>query len=458
MTRLKITRPAYTGLSAHLLRGRNADEEAAFLLCGIARHASGTDLLVREVVEVPPDALLSQHGAGLEIDPVFIAGVLKEAKLSGSGLVLCHSHPFSTGGVAFSGIDDAGEEALFPRFMTHVPGVPHGAIVFGNTSIDARVWMPGTTWPMTVDEVLVIGTTIEILRPTSSSYVRPRLALPEEMARQLLAVGNDAQRKLSELKVGFIGAGGLCSVSLDGATRLGVAAIVTADRDDLEKHNVSRVIGAGVVDVGQKKVDVLAASARRIGLGTQVLPVPLWAQEAAAAQALKDCDVIVVGTDTMKSRVFAARIGEQYLIPVISMGIDVVPGANGIEQVGGHVAVQDPGGPCLDCLGLIDHERLEAELMSREARVANAYAAAWNPEKPQPSVVVFNQVIGGAAGVELLQVATGALKRDATPTYLVFDGCDCSLHRVLAKALMPCGVCDEARAMGDEVALPLEAV
>lgn len=458
MTRLKITRPAYTGLSAHLLRGRNADEEAAFLLCGIARHASGTDLLVREVVEVPPDALLSQHGAGLEIDPVFIAGVLKEAKLSGSGLVLCHSHPFSTGGVAFSGIDDAGEEALFPRFMTHVPGVPHGAIVFGNTSIDARVWMPGTTWPMTVDEVLVIGTTIEILRPTSSSYVRPRLALPEELARQLLAVGNDAQRKLSELKVGFIGAGGLCSVSLDGATRLGVAAIVTADRDDLEKHNVSRVIGAGVVDVGQKKVDVLAASARRIGLGTQVLPVPLWAQEAAAAQALKDCDVIVVGTDTMKSRVFAARIGEQYLIPVISMGIDVVPGANGIEQVGGHVAMQDPGGPCLDCLGLIDHERLEAELMSREARVANAYAAAWNPEKPQPSVVVFNQVIGGAAGVELLQVATGALKRDATPTYLVFDGCDCSLHRVLAKALMPCGVCDEARAMGDEVALPLEAV
>ena len=99
-----------------------------------------------------------------------------------------------------------------------------------------------------------------------------------------------------------------------------------------------------------------------------------------------------------------------------------MPGPDGIEQVGGHVAVQDPGGPCLDCLALIDHERLKVELMSKEARVANGYAAGWDPDAPQPSVVVFNQVFGGAAGIELLQVATGALKRDATPTYLMFDG------------------------------------
>jgi hypothetical protein len=458
MNRLKITRPAYTGLRAHLLRGRDADEEAAFLLCGIARHESGTDLLVREVVEVPPDALLSQHGAGLEIDPVFIAGVLKKAKLGGFGIVLCHSHPFSTGAVGFSGIDDAGEEVLFPRFLTHAPGVPHGTIVFGNASLDARVWVPGATGPTPIDEILVVGKTIEVVKPNSSTYQRPKLDLPEELARQLLAVGDEAQRKLGQKKVGFIGSGGLCSVSFDGAVRLGVGALVTADRDELEKHNVSRVIGATISDVGQKKVDILAASARRVGLGTRVLPVPLWAQEAAAAQALKDCDIIVVGTDTMKSRVFAARIGEQYLIPVISMGVDIVPGSDGIEQVGGHVAVQDPGGPCLDCLGLIDHERLKVELMSETARVANAYATGWDPDAPQPSVVVFNQVLGGTAGIELLHVATGALKRDATPTYLMFDGCACSLRRVHAKALTPCGVCDEVRAMGDAIALPLEVV
>jgi molybdopterin/thiamine biosynthesis adenylyltransferase len=458
MNRLKITRPAFTGLRQHLLRGRGADEEAAFLLCGTASHAAGTDLLVREVIEVPPDAMLSQGGSGIEIDPVFIARILKQARLGSYAIVLCHSHPFSMGAVGFSAIDDAGEEVLFPRFMTHVPGVPHGTIVFGNTSLDARVWMPGASGPTPIDEIIVVGTVLEFVKPNSSTYTRPRRKLPDELARQLLAIGDEGQRKLEQMKVGFIGAGGLCSVSFDGAVRLGVGATVITDRDALEKHNVSRVIGAGIADVGQKKADVLAASARRVGLGTHVLAVPLWAQEAAAAAALKDCDVIVVGTDTMKSRVLAARIGEQYLIPVISMGIDVMPSADGIEQVGGHIAVQDPSGPCLDCLELIDHERLKVEHMSREARVANAYAAAWDPDKPQPSVVVFNQVVGGAAGVELLHVATGALKRDDVPTYLMFNGCDCTLHRVLAKALKSCGVCDEVRAKGDAIALPLEVV
>lgn len=456
MNRIKLLRAAYVSLRSHLLRGRNADEEAAFLLCGVARRKHGTDLLVREVIPVPPEALLSQHGAGLEIDPVFIARVMKTAKLAGHAIVLCHSHPFSTGSVRFSGIDDRGERELFPRFLDHVAGVPHATIVFGNNTIDARVWVPGATAPRPVDEILVVGANIEIVTPTSSTYTRPNLNLPEELARQVLAVGDDAQRKLSALKVGFIGAGGLCSVSFDGAVRLGVGGSVTADRDDLKKHNVPREIGGGLNDVGIKKVEVLEAAAGRIGFGTRVEAVPRWAQEPEAAAVLKDCDIIVVGTDTMKSRVFAARLGLQYLIPVISTGIDVVPDERGIAQVGGHVAVQDPGGACLDCLGLVDHERLGAEHMSGEERVANAYAAGGDHEAPQPSVVVFNQVLGGAAGVELLQLATGVLRRDETPTYLMFDGCSCTLRRVAAKPVNTCGVCDEARARGDAVDLPLE--
>ena len=123
MNRIKFIRAAYIGLRSHLLRGRNADEEAAFLICGVARQQHGTDLLVREVIPVPQEALLSQHGAGLEIDPVFIAAVLKTAKAASYSIVLCHSHPFSVGSVGFSGIDDRGERELFPRFMDHIPRI-----------------------------------------------------------------------------------------------------------------------------------------------------------------------------------------------------------------------------------------------------------------------------------------------------------------------------------------------
>lgn len=457
MYRLKISSADYISLRKHLLRGRGADEEAAFLLAAQAKHRRGTDLLVREVVPVPPHAILVQHGAGLEIDPVFIATVMKRAKLGRLSIVLCHSHPFSDRGVRFSGIDDGGEELLFPRFLVQVPDVPHGTMVFGHASLDARFWQPGAAGPTPFDEVIVVGRTVDIIAPTSTNYRRTPLDLDDALARQALAIGDRGQQRLGVLKVGFIGAGGLCSVCFDGVARLGVSDIAITDRDEEKLHNVPRQIGGGISDVGQRKVDVLKSAALRLGLGTRVEAVPRWVQEPEASESLKDCDIIVVGTDTMKSRLFASRIGVQYMIPVVSAGIDIVTSAEGrIERIGGHVAVQDPSGPCLDCLGFIDHEMLEAEHETAEARLAHAYARAWDPNAPQPSVVVLNQVVGGAAGVELLQVATGVLPRSETPTYLMYDGCSNEMRRIIAKPIRACRVCDEVRAWGSRFELPIE--
>jgi len=330
-------------------------------------------------------------------------------------------------------------------------------MVFGHSSLDARLWTPGASGPKPFDEVIVAGRTIEIIAPTSSGYRRPELPLEETLARQTLAIGDEGQKKLGALKVGFIGAGGLCSVCFDGAVRLGISDIVVTDRDEEKPHNVPRQIGGGISDVGEKKVNVLKSAAARVGFGTRVDAVPRWVQELEAAEALKDCDVIVVGTDTMKSRVFAARIGSQYMIPVISAGIDIVMAEDGeIERIGAHVVVQDPSGPCLDCLGFIDHEMLDSEHETTEARVAHAYARGRDPNAPQPSVVVLNQVVGGAAGVELLQLAAGVLPRGQEPTYLMYDGCSNEMRRISAKRVRTCHVCDEVRAWGSRFELPIE--
>ena len=97
-------------LRSHVLRnvGGNGDEEAAIVLAGACHLGDEIRLLVREVVPVPSAALLHQGPGGLEVDPAFLATYLKQCRSEGLSFILAHSHPFSTGRVAFSGIDDGG--------------------------------------------------------------------------------------------------------------------------------------------------------------------------------------------------------------------------------------------------------------------------------------------------------------------------------------------------------------
>lgn len=456
MLRIRILEADDRRLRAHLLRGRDADEEAAFLLAAGHDHAEGHDFLVREVLPVPDEALFAKGRAGLEIDPVFISTVVKKARTEELSIFLCHSHPFTDIAVRFSSIDDAGEERLFPRFLAQVPTCAHGAIVFGRESRDARVWLQGRVESVAIDEVVVVGSTVDVVKPTSSCAGRRGLALEGVVARQVLALGEVGNMRVSRMRVGLIGAGGVGSVVFAGAMRIGVAEITVVDGDTLSLSNVSRADGASVSEVGIDKVRVLEHIAEGVGFGTRVRGVSRWLQTEEALASLLQQDVLVVGTDTMKSRVLASRLGMQFLLPVISVGIDIAPGeAETVGAIGGHVAVQYPDGPCLDCLGLIDHELLRREEMSQEARLANAYTRGRDPEAPAPSVFVFNQVVGGLVGIELLQLATGQLRGADQATYLVFDGRTGEVRRVLAKAVRRCDACSQIRGWGDRYRLPL---
>ncbi len=75
---------------------------------------------------------------------------------------------------------------------------------------------------------------------------------------------------------------------------------------------------------------------------------------------------------------------------------------------------------------------------------------------PEPGGAGAPEVVRGAAR-DLHRVA-GRVEVAADVRPRPEDGCTCSLHRVLAKVLTPCGVCDQARAMGDAIALSLEMV
>lgn len=443
---ISITGADYERLKNHLLQGGN-DEEAAILLAGMAQTNRQLTLLVREVIPVPEDAFLVKGQAYLSIHPDFLAPLIKQCRLERWSFLLCHSHPFSTGGVRFSWIDDAGEVALFPKIQGRALGLPHGAIVFGMASVDARVWLPGERWSRPVDLVKVVGDPLLRLVPTGAAREnRPEVG--ERHHRQVLAFGEAGQAILAELRVGVIGAGGIGSLVYEQLVRLGVGEVTLMDPQDVEESNISRIVGSTAADVGRPKVEVLRAYGLQINPALQGEPLKGSITDPTVVVTLRDADLLFSCTDNLVSRLILNRMAEQYLIPVIDTGTEIQPvdGQPGeVRTIGGRVMVILPDGPCLGCLGVLTPEALRRE--AEQQRVRSSYVQG--QEIPAPAVISLNGVIASLAVTEFLNLVLGFAKRPER-VYQRYDGIRGVVKAYALVSEQACNLCGKAKAVGDK--------
>ena len=126
--------------------------------------------------------------------------------------------------------------------------------------------------------------------------------MPQAFDRQIRAFGAQGQRLLGRLRVGVVGGGGTGSAIYEQLLRLGIGSIVPIDNDLVSDTNLTRIHESGVSDVGQPKVEVLAAVAERIALGTVVEPRVAKITERAAFESLRNCDVVFGCTDDNAGR------------------------------------------------------------------------------------------------------------------------------------------------------------
>ena len=442
-------------LRAHVLRnvGGNGDEEAAIVLAGGCRLADEIRLLVREVVPVPAAALLHQGPAGLEVDPAFLATYLKRCRTEELSFILAHSHPFSTGPVAFSGIDDGGERELMPKLFARSPRGPHGAVVVGQTSMAARIWETATGRAVPVDAVRVVGAgLVEI--PFTARRSTEAAVDPIVFGRQIRAIGRSNMDRVRQLTIGLVGLGGTGSLAFAYLLRSGFRRFILVDPDRIGPESGARVAGAVPDDVVGRvfKTTVAVREAGRFDQDVEITELTGSVYERDIALRLREADVILGSTDTMVSRVVLTRLAAQYLIPVIDTGIDIQLDAAGrVRRIGGRITLLYPNGPCLDCLGVIDHDALHLEVYGDA--LPRGYAGDGEP-LPAASVVPHNAVVASAAVTALLRLIVGPPVREAERVFWVYDGLRGTIRPVALRATRDCGVCADARARGDSVELP----
>jgi len=437
---------------------QDGHEEAAFLLCGVAETPSFTNLLTREVIPVPDSAFISKSGAFLNIKPEFMMPLIKNARLDNLSVISVHSHPFSRCNTSFSSIDDYGDTALIPKICGRVPRQPHGHIVVGRNSLDARLWKKDQYSSVPVDEVRVVGRRLRKIYPTSSRACSFS-AVSDAHQRQVLAIGEEAQKLIQELTIAVVGLGGIGSQVFQQLVHLGVKHFIVVDPDVVEETNRSRLIGSTASDVKScvAKTELMKRIAQAFDCRIKIEAIQDSVYTLSTSRRLIEADVIFCCTDNLHSRMVLNRIVYQYLIPLIDVGLEIQAYGGIITSAGGRVMVVLPSGPCLDCVGILDARVVSDEISAlTSGGLTTGHYVSGEPIE-NPAVISLNGVVASLAATELLNLISGLESYRTAETYKVYRVLEGDVRLVEMKAERQCGVCVEVQGKGDGGKLPCRA-
>ena len=373
------------------LRAEPFVERAALLLCREVKTAASLKLLVLEVVEVAQEHYLHQHEDGMSMSSAAYVPVAKTARRMDASIVFVHSHP--PGALFFSAQDDREEPKLLDFFRSRIPSKTHGAVVVSGERLLGRLRTPRV---VLIDVIVEWDGQWRVHGERSAQH----LAIFDRSVR---AIGRDGQALLGQLVVGIVGGGGTGSAVAEAITRLGVGALRLFDDDKLEDTNVPRVLGATMADIGRYKVEVLREHLLAIGLSTDIVAVTNNICVQAAAERLRDCDIIFSCVDKEIPRSILMAHHIHYLTPIIDIGVVIEAPQRVITQVWGRVTTMTPGGPCLFCRGRISADGLRLEAMQpreRQAQIRQGYAPEL--EEAAPAVVAYTMAVASIATAELM--------------------------------------------------------
>ena len=359
----------------------------------------GQPVFIVHDISLIPDREVRIGSGNWEVETGTLIEIVNKAVRSKSALVEIHNH----GGRAprFSATDREGFQDFVPYVLDSLPGRPYAATVWGDDAVYGEFFFD-TSRTGVIDSITVAGNRFLQIVSQSDNPIET------SFSRQVPWFTEAGQRQLGRIRAAIVGAGGTGSQAAQALVFVGVRSFLVVDFDLADETNMNRLVTATAADIGTPKVILARRLIKSVAPGSHVDVMQENLRSQPALDALKGVDVIFGCVDNDGARLVLNELALAYRIPYfdIGVGIDATDGV--VSEAGGQVSAVVPGGPCLNCMGLIDREEASYFLASpeeQEFRRAHGYVEGM--DVPAPSVVSLNGSAVNAAVTEFAVYISG---------------------------------------------------
>lgn len=334
----------------HLVRD-DYEEDLCFALWNPSEGETRLTALLQSVI-LPEEGDRQRHG-NASFNTQYFERACRQALQEKCGLAFLHSHP-GTGWQSMSRDDVNAEMRLAGATMalTDLPLV--GLTVGHDGTWSGRFWthVKGKQFERRwCNTVRVCGSQYQV---SFADLMIPKPAFRELFKRTVTVWGRENHATLARLRVGIVGLGSVGSMVAENLARMGIQQFVLLDFDEVQQHNLDRLLGAEDSDTGSLKIDVAERQILRSSTAADVniRKVPFSIAEEEGYRAALDCDILFSCVDRPRPRYILNHFAYSHLIPVIDGGIAVRFKKDEFSGVDWQLQTVGLNRPCLSCLGV----------------------------------------------------------------------------------------------------------
>jgi|ERR1700733_2890902 len=358
---LRITSEQHEILRTHLMPS-DGNEAVALALCGRRSGDERHVFVARKIFPVPYASCSVRTPDCVTWPTEAVEPLLREAFGRGQAIIKFHSHRADYR--QFSSTDDQSDETLFTSISSLLgDGLPHASVIMlpdgsyiGRAVKDGLEFEPLSTITVIGDDIIIRTETVNL----------PRQEAAGKRNQQVFGKGTIA--RLRTMSAAVVGCSGTGSLVVEQLARLGIGKLVLVDPDFVEEKNLNRILNTGKEDayLAKPKVFALASAIARMGLGQEVLPLPMNLITRKAVSEVAGCDVLFGCTDGAEARHVLNRLATFYSMPYFDVGVRLdADGQGGISNISGTIHYLRPGGSSLLSREVYAMEQVEAEELRR---------------------------------------------------------------------------------------------
>lgn len=391
----------------HLIRD-DRQEDLLFALWSPSYGSERLTALIHTPI-LPLEGDRQRHG-NASFNLQYFERVCSIAAQEECGIAFLHSHPVP--GWQRMSSDDVKAELKIAGAVMGLTDIPLVGLTVGTDGTwSARMWehFGGKRYKRRwCHSARSVG---ERLRVDFADFILPRPAFRELFKRTVTVWGKDNHATLARLRIGIVGLGSVGSIVAEALARMGVGRFALIDFDEVQPHNLDRLLGATQSDIGKLKVTLAERQIRQSATAARVdvRSVPYSIAEEEGYRTALDCDALFSCVDRPRARNILNHFAYSHLIPVVDGGIEVRFKHGEFSGVDWQLQTVGPGRVCLECLGAFTSGDVSTEI---EGKLDDpSYLKGLPPDHPfkrNENVFPFSANLASLEILQLVALVTGA--------------------------------------------------